>query len=89
MRAEVRRKATRALQDSEGSIEGTVARSDLLWLEKTARADDLPGATTRVILCSAFTSAGTVLVGSLGTYIWPGIGTDVGDLLGSLAGSLI
>ena len=89
VRAEVRRKATRALQDSEGSIEGTVARSDLLWLEKTAKADDFPRAATRVILCSAFTSAGTVFVGSLGTYIWPGIGTDVGDVLGSLAGSLL
>ena len=89
VRAEVRRKATRALQDSEGSIEGRVARSDLDWLEKTAKADDLPRAATRVILCSCATSAGSVFVGSLGTYIWPGIGTDAGDLLGSLAGALI
>jgi hypothetical protein len=89
VRAEVRRRAARALQDHEGSSEGAVARSDLLWLEKTAQADDLQRASTKVVLSSVFTCAGTVVMGSLGTYFWPGIGTDVGELLGSLAGSLV
>jgi len=72
------------LQDASSSdqIVASAGRADLAWLESTSDADNVSLLYTKVLLTSICHCVGEVFLGTLGTCIYPGLGTDIGETLG-------
>ena len=82
-----------AERDANSNVDAVAqaGQRDLKWLTRTAEADNLGGLCIKVALTGMCECVGEVLLGTLGTYIYPGIGTDLGELIGGfgLAAALV